>query len=105
MDFEPSGLNFYKPLALSLDATNCALRIDASVAVDYVAPDGKRGRVWELWGMRANPDYNPSRPVSPTNARWMASWGPELSLRRRRLPRSLLPPHGDARASHSHQRQ
>ncbi len=45
---------------------------------DYVAPDGKRGRVWELWGMRANPDYDASRPVSPTNARWMAAWGGRL---------------------------
>src|SRR4051812_36741939 len=25
---------------------------------DYIAPDGKRGRVWELWGMRRNPDFN-----------------------------------------------
>jgi hypothetical protein len=45
---------------------------------DYVAPDGKRGRVYELWGMRANPDFDRSRPVSPTNARWMAAWGGRL---------------------------
>jgi hypothetical protein len=45
---------------------------------DYVAPDGKRGRVYELYGMRANPDFNPSRPISPTNARWMAKWGGRL---------------------------
>ncbi len=44
----------------------------------YVAPDGKKGRVYELWGMRRNPDYDPARPVSPTNARWMASWGGRL---------------------------
>ncbi len=45
---------------------------------DYVAPDGKRGRVWELWGMRPNPDFDPARPVSPTNARWRAAWGGKL---------------------------
>jgi hypothetical protein len=40
VDFEPSGLHFYKPLALALDATGCALRTDAPHAVAYVAPDG-----------------------------------------------------------------
>jgi hypothetical protein len=45
---------------------------------DYVAPDGKLGRVYELWGMRKNPDFDPARPVSPTNARWMAAWGGRL---------------------------
>jgi hypothetical protein len=45
---------------------------------DYVAPDGKVGRLYELWGMRRNPDFNPALPVSPTNARWMASWGGRL---------------------------
>ncbi len=39
VDFEPSGLQFRKPLGLSLDATNCALGSGAH-AVDYVAPDG-----------------------------------------------------------------
>jgi hypothetical protein len=42
---------------------------------DYVAPDGARGRLYELWGMRANPDFDPAEPVSPTNTRWMAAWG------------------------------
>jgi hypothetical protein len=45
---------------------------------DYVAPDGKRGRVYELWGMRPNPDYDPSRPIGPGNARWRAAWGGRL---------------------------
>jgi hypothetical protein len=45
---------------------------------DYVAPDGKLGRVYELWGMRRNPDFDPALPVSATNARWMAAWGGRL---------------------------
>jgi hypothetical protein len=45
---------------------------------DYVAPDGKRGRVYELWGMRPNPDYDPSKPIGPNNARWRAAWGGRL---------------------------
>lgn len=42
---------------------------------DYVAPDGTRGRLYELWGLQPNPDYDPAQPVSPTNTRLMASWG------------------------------
>jgi hypothetical protein len=45
---------------------------------DYVAPDGTPGRVYELYGMQANPDFNAAKPVSPTNARWMARWGGRL---------------------------
>jgi hypothetical protein len=34
-----------------------------------------RGRCWELWNIRLDPTYDPSRPVSPTNTRWKALWG------------------------------
>ena len=45
----------------------------------YVSPDGKRvGRVYELWGMRADPTFDPGRPVSHTNTRWTARWGGRL---------------------------
>jgi hypothetical protein len=42
---------------------------------DYVAPNGRHGRLYELWGLQPNPDYDPTHPVSPTNARLMARWG------------------------------
>jgi hypothetical protein len=41
----------------------------------YVAPNGRQGRLYELWGLGLNPDFDPSMPVSPSNARWMARWG------------------------------
>jgi hypothetical protein len=33
------------------------------------------GNCWEVWGLRPDPTYDPSGPVSPSNTMWMIQWG------------------------------
>lgn len=51
---------------------------DASIVFyqpGYVAPNGRRGRLYEAWRFRVNPGFDASKPVSPDNTRYVAAWG------------------------------
>jgi hypothetical protein len=43
----------------------------------FTRPDGQpiEGDCWEVFGLRPDPTYNPSLPISPANTKWMISWG------------------------------
>ena len=43
----------------------------------FVRPDGQRieGLCWELWGLQADPTFDPSRPISITNTKWVIRQG------------------------------
>lgn len=43
----------------------------------FVRPDGEQiqGNCWEVWGLRADPTYNSSLPVSITNTQWEVAYG------------------------------
>jgi hypothetical protein len=43
----------------------------------FLRPDGQQiqGNCWEVWGLQADPTYNPNLPVSPSNTQWMIGWG------------------------------
>ncbi len=43
----------------------------------FTRPDGQQleGDCWEVFGLKADPTYNPSLPISPSNTKWMIEWG------------------------------
>jgi hypothetical protein len=43
----------------------------------FTRPDGQpiEGDCWEVFGLHADPTYNPKLPISPSNTKWMMEWG------------------------------
>jgi hypothetical protein len=43
----------------------------------FTRPDGQQleGDCWEVFGLTADPTYNPNLPISPSNTKWMIEWG------------------------------
>jgi len=43
----------------------------------FKRPDGQEieGNCWEIWGLRADPNYDSTKPVSTTNTKWEIAWG------------------------------
>jgi hypothetical protein len=43
----------------------------------FTRPDGQpiKGDCWEVFGLEADPTYNPNLPISPSNTQWMIKWG------------------------------